>query len=553
MAVPPGHASYGGIARADVLRIAGLGTAGAVLGPGHWDAFGHPWLFSSAATLMGGYPILREGVDGALARRMTTALSMTIALVSLLVMGEGLAAVLMTALASVTGVLETLTVSRRRDTARPLQHGVPRQVRCHRNTGYELAPIETLRKGDVIIDAVEHTAQPRAPIQAVVDRLAGYLVHVVMAAAAAIFVLTRDLRATVSVLIVAGASGVVIGIPLAIRAAIGRAARSGAIIRGGVDLEALWSIDTAVLDDVGAITVGEVRVRAVYPAVDVSVRDVLEAAAIAESRSTHPIGVAIIEYAAQNRVPVREPTTFSYTPGHGVRARYGAEEILVGNSGFVTSGRFADPANDPGGSSTVFVVRGGRYLGSVAVAEMPRPEARQAIADLRSLGVKTYLFTADSSTATERMAHDLFVDDFETGLVPEAKLARVQALARTRRVAVVQDGANNAPSLAAAMVGVTMGSWRDPARDSADVMLIGDDLGTFVDVVRLARRTHAIILQNAVGTLIVNGAGLVLAAGGGLTPVVAALIHITSRGVFLLNAGRVLPVGPIETGQPMSR
>ena len=237
-----------------------------------------------------------------------------------------------------------------------------------------------------IIDAVEHAEQHRAPIQKIADRLAGYLVYIALAAAALTFIVTRDVRSTIAVIIVAGACGVAAGTPLAILGAIGRAARSGAIIKGGIHLEALWSIDTVVLDKTGTLTFGGVRVSAVYPAARASVREVLEAAMIAECRSEHPIGRAIIKYAVEKHIPRREPTRFTSTPGQGVRALYGSEEILVGNSDFVTAGRLPEPPGDADGSTTVFVVRGGQYLGSVVIADVPRPEAEQAIAALKALG-----------------------------------------------------------------------------------------------------------------------------------------------------------------------
>jgi Cd2+/Zn2+-exporting ATPase/Cu+-exporting ATPase len=365
-------------------------------------------------------------------------------------------------------------------------------------------------------------------------------VYIAMTAAVVTFIVTRDVRSTIAVIIVAGACGVAAGTPLAILGAIGRAARSGAIIKGGIHLEALWSIDTVVLDKTGTLTFGGVRVNAVYPAARVSVREVLEAAAIAECRSEHPIGRAIVTYAAEKRIPHREPTRFTSAPGQGVRALYGSEEILVGNSGFVTAGRLPEPPGDAGDSTTVFVVRGGHYLGSVAIADVPRPEAERAIAGLKALAIKTYLLTGDSRPATERIARDLRVDDFETGLMPDEKLARVRALMKTRRVAMVGDGVNDAPALVAATVGVAMGSGTDVARDSADIVLIGNDLMRFVDTVRLARRTHTIIRQNFVGTLGVDGVGIALAAAGVLTPLVAALIHVTSELVFILNAARLV-------------
>jgi Cd2+/Zn2+-exporting ATPase/Cu+-exporting ATPase len=189
----------------------------------------------------------------------------------------------------------------------------------------------------------------------------------------------------------------------------------------GIHLEALWSIDTVVLDKTGTVTFGDVRVQAVYQAAGVSPRQVLEAAASAESRSEHPIGRAILRHTRHAGIPVHESRRFSYVPGQGVRAWWDGDEILVGNSAFVTAGRLPEPAEQIGGSTTVFVVRGGCYLGSVVLADVTRPEAKRALADLRALKLQTVLLTGDSRPATERVARDLGVDDFETGLMPDAK------------------------------------------------------------------------------------------------------------------------------------
>jgi P-type E1-E2 ATPase len=189
----------------------------------------------------------------------------------------------------------------------------------------------------------------------------------------------------------------------------------------------------------------------------------------------------------------------------------------------------------------VFVIRGGRYLGSLALADLPRPEAQQAIAALRTLGIKTYLFTGDSPLATEHIARELAVDHFETGLLPDAKLTRVRALAKRRQVAMVGDGVNDAPALMAATVGVAMGSGTDVAKESADIVLIGDDLLKFVETLRLARRTRTTIMQNFVGTVVVDTVGIGLAAAGFLTPVMAAFIHVASELLFILNAARLVP------------
>jgi Cd2+/Zn2+-exporting ATPase/Cu+-exporting ATPase len=392
-----------------------------------------------------------------------------------------------------------------------------------------------------IVEAVEHAAERRAPIQQIADRLAGYLVYVAIAAALLTLAITHDARSTISVIIVAGACGVAAGTPLAILGAIGRAARLGVVIKGGIHLEALWSIQAVVLDKTGTVTFGSLRVKTIYPSTGVTAADLLDAAAIAECRSEHPIGRAIVAYASSRGLPLREPTRFWYEPGRGVRATYGSLEILVGNSAFVTAGRFVEWTAEAPGSTTVFVVRGGCYLGSIVLADLPRPEARQAVNALHALGLKIYLLTGDSSSASERVAGEIGVDHVESGLLPDEKLARVRALERTGPVAMIGDGVNDAPALSAATVGIAMGSGSDVATESADIVLIGNDLLKFVDTLRLARRTQRVIMQNFGGTVVVDVIGMGLAAAGILTPITAAVVHVTSELLFILNAARLVP------------
>ena len=185
-------------------------------------------------------------------------------------------------------------------------------------------------------------------------------------------------------------------------------------------------------------------------------------------------------------------------------------------------------------------MRGGAYLGAIAVADVTRPEAKRAVAEMKALGMKTYMLTGDSSRATEEVARDLGVDVFQGRLLPEGKLACVEALSKAGRVAMIGDGVNDAPALVAATVGIAMGSGTDVARESADIVLIGNDLLKLVEIFRLARWTRRVILQNFVGTLLVDGVGIALASVGVLTPLAAATIHVTSELAFVLNSARLV-------------
>jgi Cd2+/Zn2+-exporting ATPase/Cu+-exporting ATPase len=394
-----------------------------------------------------------------------------------------------------------------------------------------------------IIEAVERAEKSRAPIQGIADRLAGYLVYFALTAAALTFLISHNIRSTISVVIVAGACGIAAGTPLAILGAIGRAAQQGVIIKGGLYLEKLANVDTVLLDKTGTLTHGRPEVMDVRPADGVSVASLLEAAAIAECQSEHPVAKAILAKASEMGIRVRQPDRFDYTPGRGIVAEIGGEEIAVGNWMHLQDKRIQGADGQKATSDgAVLVTRGRHFLGSIQVADLLRPEARDAVRDLKSSGLKTILLTGDSKTVADAVGKGLGVDEVAAELLPEQKLHRVEELlAQGRKVIMVGDGVNDAPALARATVGVAMGSGTDVARESSDIVLIGSDLGKLAKTVRLARRCRGIILQNFLGTLLVDSVGIGLAAAGFLNPLLAASIHVCSELAFILNSARLLP------------
>jgi P-type E1-E2 ATPase len=182
-----------------------------------------------------------------------------------------------------------------------------------------------------IVEAVERAEKSRAPIQKTADRLAGYLVYFALGAAVLTFIITHNVRSTISVVIVAGACGIAAGTPLAILGAIGRAAHHGAIVKGGLYLEALAGVDTVLLDKTGTLTFGTPQIREVVSANGFLEKDILNAASIAEHNSEHPLAKAIMARASELNIRTEEPEAFSYTPGKGVRVSSRGEEILVGS------------------------------------------------------------------------------------------------------------------------------------------------------------------------------------------------------------------------------
>jgi heavy metal translocating P-type ATPase len=406
-----------------------------------------------------------------------------------------------------------------------------------------------------IVEAVEKAERSRAPVQKIADRLAAYLVYFAIGCAALTFVITHDLRAMISVVIVAGACGIAAGTPLAILGAIGQAARRGAIVKGGLYLELLGQVDMVVLDKTGTLTYGEPAIVAVHAAPGVTSEQVLTTAAIAERPSEHPVGKAVLRKAAETTLPVVEPERFAYVPGRGVVCTAGGEEIIVGSRAFLAE-RNVDvrPCNfGTDQSSEVYVARGGRSLGDLHVADVVRPEAREAVAELRRMGLCAILLTGDAEAVARAVGRELDIGAVEAGLLPGEKLARIEALlAEDRKVAMVGDGINDAPALMRATVGVAMGSGTDVARESAPVVLLGNDLRAFAETLRIARRCRRIVMTNFAGTLVVDAVGVGLAALGLLGPLLAAFVHVASELAFILNAARLLPAAPrsARTGSP---
>lgn len=564
------------------------------------------------ATLVGGYPIFKEAFENILERRMTMELSMTIALVAAMAIGEYFTALVIVLFVLIAEVLEGLTVGRGRKAIKDLLDFLPNSVEVRRGgnaqsinvteiaiddvviikpggriavdgvvvkghssvdqstiTGESL-PVEKVTGAQVyagtinqsgalevrttgigretafgkIIEAVELAEKSRAPIQKTADRLAGYLVYFALGCAALTFLITRNATSTISVIIVAGACGIAAGTPLAILGGIGRAARHGAIIKGGLYLEILGKVDTVVLDKTGTLTMGAPIVSAVHAIPGIDERSVVEAAAIVERPSEHPLARAILQKATELSLPITEPENFHYTPGKGITGIVKDELIVVGNSDFLQEQGIDISALMTGESehSQVIVARGGRVLGTLQIQDILRPESIAAARELRKMGLRTLLLTGDAAPIANAIGAQLGIDEIKAELLPDEKLAHIKVLLEQgKTVAMVGDGVNDAPALMQADVGVAMGSGTDVARESANVVLLGNDLLKLVETFKIARRCKRVIMQNFTGTLIVDIIGVALAAFGFLNPLLAVLIHVGSELTFIMNSARLLP------------
>jgi len=395
-----------------------------------------------------------------------------------------------------------------------------------------------------IIELVERAERSRAPIEKIADRLAGYLVYFALACAALTFFITRDARSTISVIVVAGACGIAAGTPLAILGAIGRAAQKGVIIKGGRYLEGLSNVNIVVLDKTGTLTLGTPEVVGIEPAEGVTPQDVVRTAAAAERFSEHPLAKAIAKKAQEWSLTVGEPEDFQYFPGKGIVCQVDGARTIVGTRALMEAEAISVPAPDGAGleTSEVMIASGGKFLGSLRIVDVLRKEAAASMRELRKMGCRTVLLTGDRKEIGDAIAKELGVDEVQSQMLPEEKVEWVRDLRlKGKYVVMLGDGINDAPALLEADVGVAMGSGTDVARESAAVVLLGNDLLRFTEVLKVARRCRNIIYANFAGTLAVDSVGVVLAGMGLLNPVWAALIHVSSELLFIGNSARLLP------------
>lgn len=391
-----------------------------------------------------------------------------------------------------------------------------------------------------IIAAVKQAQDSEPPVQRLADRLAAWLVYLALAGAVVTYLVTRDITATISVIIVAGACGVAAGTPLAVLAAIARIARSGAFVKDGAHLEALSTVDTVAFDKTGTLTTGTPAVTGIRTASGIGDNELLTFAASAEAYSEHPLGQAIIAHAQHLGLHAGPADDFTYQPGLGITAKVDGKTVTAGSRALITDA--PERVEGQGIATAVHIGIDGTYAGTILLADTIRDSAKAAVAELHRNALRTLIITGDQETTAAAVAAQLGVDDVRAGLLPDQKLAAIDAERNAgHKLAMIGDGVNDAPALARAEVGIAMGSGTDIARESADIVLISSDLNDLASTVHTAKRARRIVMFNFVGTIIVDLIGVGLAAFGFLHPVAAALIHVGSETAFILNSARLIP------------
>lgn len=415
-----------------------------------------------------------------------------------------------------------------------------------------------------IVALVAASQRSRAPIQRLADRVAGWFVPAVLASAVLAFGawalvgpeprLAHALIAAVSVLIIACPCALGLATPMSVVVGVGRGAQAGVLIRDAEALERLGQVDTLVIDKTGTLTEGRPRVTAIRTADGFDEAAVLKAAASLEAASEHPLAQAIVAAARDRKLVLAEPEGFDAPTGKGVMGTLDGRAVVVGTASFLAEqGIDATPlvwaADDlrREGATVVFLGVDRRLAGAIGIADPIRSASAAVVGALRREGLRVIMLTGDNRTTAEAVAKTLGVDSFEAEVLPDGKAQVIESLSRSGRVvAMTGDGINDAPALAAAAVGIAMGTGTDIAMESAGVTLLGGDLRGLLRARRLSRATTANIRQNLAFAFLYNAVGVPVAAGVlypafGLTlsPMLAALAMALSSVSVIGNALRL--------------
>ena len=410
-----------------------------------------------------------------------------------------------------------------------------------------------------IVAMVREAQSSKAPAQRLADVAGTYLVIVALSAGAITFAawlvlghqgISFALSAAVAAIVIACPDALALATPTAITVGVGRAARAGVLFRNAAVLEAAAQVDTVVFDKTGTLTEGRPSVTDVIPRAGVEETEILRLAAAADAQSEHPIATAIVEAAKQRALAIEPPSHFEAVPGHGVQAIVGGRTVLLGNRKLlerngVTPGFDSEAEQLRADAKTaLYLAADGRILGLIAVADRIRPTAPRAVSTLHDLGIRVLLLTGDSAATANAVAHTLGIDDVRAEVLPSDKAAEVRRLEEQgRRAAMVGDGVNDAPALAAATVGIAIGAGTDVAIETAGIILMKDDPADVPVALVLARRVRGKIKQNLFWAAIYNLVAIPLAAGVLypslgilLKPAWAALAMSASTMTVTLNA-----------------
>jgi Cd2+/Zn2+-exporting ATPase len=390
----------------------------------------------------------------------------------------------------------------------------------------------------------------KSPTQRVMDRFTRYFIPAILLIAFLTFLITGEIIRAITILIVACPCALVLGTPTAVVAAIGNAARQGILIKGGAYLEQMGRLKTLLMDKTGTLTEGRPKVIETNSLDGLGEKEVLYWAAIAEKRSEHPLARAIMEKAEEMGLTIPHPVSFENFRGRGVKAEWDAKTIIVGSSEMVKSAGIEIQASvrdllkskESEGMTSLLVALDGRPVGIISIADTLRAKAKSAIDQIKREGVsEIWMLTGDSEQVANRIGRELGIG-YEAKLLPEEKVLSVKEWKRKGRVvAMIGDGVNDAPALAASDIGIAMGAvGTDVVIETADIALMTDELEKIPTVIRLSRKALRVIKENLLFAIVFNTIMVLLSAQGWVTMILGAVMHQASSLLVILNSMRLL-------------
>lgn len=397
-------------------------------------------------------------------------------------------------------------------------------------------------------DMILSAERNKTPIVRIIDRYAGYYTPTILMLAAITWWLTDgSMNRVIALLVIACPCAVVLATPTTIVAAVAAAARLGILIKNISHLELTARIRAVVFDKTGTLTEGELSVARLAPADGIQPAELVQMAVTLEAHSNHPTALAIQRLAADAGIAPLQADQIAETHGKGVGAQVNGQQVYVGRAAWLKSCGVTVPesVDESEGMSVVYVSSGKRFLGWIGFKDKIRPEASEAIRELKQLGVThCAMVTGDRASVAKVIAGQLDIDDVRSDCLPQGKVEYVEAVKEHSVVAVVGDGVNDAPALAAGDLGIAMGAiGSDIAINSASVALMTNDLRRIPLLVRLSRKTNAVMNQNLAFGLLFVLSGIILSVFGVMSPVLAAILHAVSTLIVIFNSARLVRTG----------
>jgi Zn2+/Cd2+-exporting ATPase len=396
----------------------------------------------------------------------------------------------------------------------------------------------------------------RIPLMRIIDRYAGWYTPTILMLAGIVLFFNQGngegMTRAITMLVVACPCALVLATPTAMVAALSCAARLGILVKSVSTLEAARNLSAVMFDKTGTLTTGELSVTQMRPAPGTDGVELLKLAASADQLSKHPNAKALVAVAQRARLSLLRPQQFEEVAGRGVAARFDGDEVMVGRSTWladrgVNLSLMHDPDfKEPEGISVLYVSRNGRLIGWIGLEDRTREEAREAIGELRDLGVRNVtMVTGDKWSVARRVSTEMGCTEVYAEVLPSHKLELVDELkAKGHRVAVIGDGVNDAPALAAGDLGVAMGAaGSDVAINSASIALMNNDLRRLPFLIRLSRKTTRVIWQNLLFGIAYIVILEVIGALGWISPMIAAAFHAIASAIVIFNSARLVRFG----------